>query len=74
LLDNRENIFHHIFMEPLDVYINGQFIGALDVEEDTPKDDLLKLVEGFFPKRTITFKKIIFVPHHCIALVEKILI
>ena len=58
-------------MDSLDIFINGIFIGKMDAEEMATKEALLKPAEQFFPKRTITFKKIIHVPHRSLSFVEK---
>jgi hypothetical protein len=43
----------------------------MDAKEDATKETLIKPAEKFFPKRTITFKKILHIPHRSLMFVEK---
>lgn len=59
--------------ESLDVFMNGVFLGVMEAKENATKESLIKPAEQFFPRRTITFKKIIHIPHRSITFIEKVI-
>lgn len=58
-------------IETLDVFFNGSFLGAVDVNVAATQPEILKPAEKLLPKRTVVMKKIIFVPHKSVSFIEK---
>jgi hypothetical protein len=58
--------------ELIDIIFNGQIVGSMDIDEADPLEKVAKQAETFFPRRSLTIKKVIFSPHKNIAFVEKV--
>lgn len=58
--------------ESLDVFFNGVFKGTIEAEEQATAPEVAKAAEVYFPRRTVTIKKYINIPHRSIAFIEKV--
>lgn len=57
--------------EMLDIFFNSQFVGTLEADETATKETLLKPAEQHFPRRTVTIRKVVHVPHKNLSFFEK---
>lgn len=58
-------------METLDIFFNGSCVGSIEYKDGATREDLIKKAEIHFPRRTVTIKKILFMPSKCISFIEK---
>ena len=58
-------------LESLDVFFNSNLVGCLEADVNATKEQLLKSAEVHFPRRTLTIKKAIHIPHKSLVFIEK---